>query len=70
MLQSGGSIKDYNPLQTVMEAGFGFVTSAAGSALGNFIDSKITKNLLKSDELFNKYLGKTFMAGLRKEAGR
>ena len=48
----------------------GFITSAAGSALGNFVDKNITKNLTKSNQFFDQHLGKTFTAGLRKEAER
>ena len=38
--------------------------------LGNIVDTNIKKNISKSNVQFDKYLGKTFTAGLRKEAGK
>jgi len=70
IVQDGGTIFDYNIGQTLNEAALGFITSAAGTVLGNFVDAGITNNLAKSKELFKEYLGKTFTAGLKKEAGR
>jgi len=70
IVQSGGTISDYDVFQTVTEAGLGFATSAAGSALGKFAGKKVTKTAVKADQLYDRYLGKTFTAGLRKEAGK
>ena len=66
----GNMVNDYDIRSTVSEAALGFATSAIGSLLGNFVDSKITKNLVKSNKAFDQYLLKTFTAGLRKESGK
>ena len=68
--QKGKTFSDYNLESTLEEAAFGFATSVAGTMLGNIVDTKITKNIAKSNVQFDKYLGKTFTAGLRKEAGK
>ena len=44
--------------------------SVAGSYGGKVIGKYVTKTSVKADALFDKYLGKTFSAGLRQEAGR
>ncbi len=64
------SIRFISGLLSVTESALGFVTSVAGSVAGNIVDSKLTKNMLKSNNLYNQYLNKTFTAGLRKEVGR
>ena len=71
IIQDGGNIlTDYNISQTVVEAVIGFGTSAVGTTLGNIVDTKITKNLVKSKKIFDQYLEKTFVAGLRNEVGK
>ena len=62
-----GDFYNYNLTQTAIEATLGFVTSAAGTKLGDVIDSKLTRSLMKSNCLFDKYLMKSFSARLRKE---
>ena len=47
-----------------------FGTSLIGSALGEVVDWKITKNISKSNNFYDKYLEKTFNAGLRLERGK
>ena len=70
IVQNGGSISDYNVMQTVVEAGLGFVTSAIGSGLGALTGKYITKTSVIADQAFDSYLQKTFVAGMRMEAGR
>jgi len=70
ILLNGGTFADYNVGQTLIEAGLGFATSVAGGLAGKFFDDNITKNFVKSKGLFDKYLSKTFTAGLRKEVGK
>ena len=71
ILQEGGNfVSDYDIIQTVEESFWGLTTSAVGTKLGDFVDKGITKNLLKSKHLFDKYLGKTFTVGMRKEVGK
>ena len=62
-----GDFYNYNLTQIAIEATLGFVTSAEDTKLGDVIDSKLTRNLMKSNCLFDKYLMKSFSAGLRKE---
>ena len=70
IIESGGSITDIDLLHAGGEAVLGGVTSMAGSMLGKLNGSKIMKTQVVSDTAFDKYLGKTFTAGIRQEAGR
>ena len=68
--QQGGDISDFNIIQTGIEGVFGFGSSIAGSALGLVTGRYITKTEILARNAFDSYLGKTFTAGLRSEAGR
>jgi RHS repeat-associated protein len=71
IVQDGGrSIADYNIKQTITESALGFVSATVGTVIGNAFDKTVTKNLVKSNKLFDQHLLKSFSAGLRKEAGR
>ena len=70
IIQSRGTICDYNFYKTVDEACAGFLTSAAGSGLGFLTNKFFTGFEKKADVLFDKYLEKTFTAGLRREVGK
>lgn len=66
----GGSVADYDVLQTMKEATLGGITSAVGSGLGALTGKYITGTSELANQAFDNYLGKTFSAGLRSEAGR
>ena len=60
ILQSEGTIADYDIFQTIYDAGLGFATSAIGSGLGALTGKYITKTDVISKKAFDTYLGKTF----------
>ena len=70
IINTGGSMADYNIRQTITESATAFVAAAVGTMLGKIIDTRITKNFDKSNVLFDQYLDKSFTAGFRKEAGK
>ena len=70
-IKNGNNVIDnYNITRTAKEATLGFVTSAIGSVAGKVFDNKVTKKLGISNELYDKYLEKSFSAALRSEQGK
>ena len=67
--QSDGE-KKYDFKQTLNEAALSFGTSVAGTAIGNFVDKNITKNLSKSKQMYKRYESKISLATTRKSIGK
>ena len=70
IVQTDGTLKDYNSLQTIDETIKGGAISFAGSGLGFLTGKYITKTSIMADQAFDNYLGKTVSATLKREAGR
>ena len=54
----------------IKKGGEAFALSVAGSVAGNYIGKYVTKTSVKSDELFDQYLYKSFSASQRQAVGR
>lgn len=70
IVQSNGTFEEYDILQTTVEAGLGFATSVVGSVLGSVVGKHVTRTSVIADQAFDSYLEKTFVSGLKKQAGR